>query len=488
MTPGHGRHARRTRSRTRPTQWLAVLLVLALLTAAGVALSRPDQHRDPAAGSAPVSSSAAVSGTVQPTPQVRPRPPVSSVAPSDAVVTPAPSSPAPSSTDPAELADRVSAVSALLARRSSALLHRDLAGWSATLDPSAAAYRKAQLAVFANTAAVPFASYYYEVEADDVAAATVPRPGELLIAVTLRYALRGFDPQPTALRDYLTFSTGDPGWLLAGDSDGAGKGLTSARDLWDFGPVIVVRGQHSLVLAHPGSLALAHTLAAAADAAVPRVTAFWGTGWAGRVVILVPDTEGELGRVVGTTQDLSQIAALATAEIGALPGSASAVGDRIAINPPTFATLGALGRRVVMTHEITHVASRAVTAAGSPTWLVEGLADYVGFKGTTTSTRFDAAELARQVDAGRLPTGLPSSADFSRAGSDLSLDYEEAWMACRFIVSRTNEATLIAFYKQVGTAKGSPAQVLKDAFAQVLHTDQATFTASWVSYVKASLQ
>jgi hypothetical protein len=141
-----------------------------------------------------------------------------------------------------------------------------------------------------------------------------------------------------------------------------------------------------------------------------------------------------------------------------------------------------------MTHEITHVASRAVTGAGSPTWLVEGLADYVGFKGTSTSLRFDAAELARQVDAGHLPTALPSSSDFAHAGPTLSLDYEQAWMACNFIVSRTSEATLIKFYKQVGTAKGAPAVALKAAFAQVLHTDQATFTRSWASYVKASLR
>ena len=58
-----------------------------------------------------------------------------------------------------------------------------------------------------------------------------------------------------------------------------------------------------------------------------------------------------------------------------------------------------------MTHEITHVATRSVTAVGTPTWLVEGIADYVGFKGTSTSVRFDASELAREVDAGRQPPG-----------------------------------------------------------------------------------
>ena len=112
----------------------------------------------------------------------------------------------------------------------------------------------------------------------------------------------------------------------------------------------------------------------------------------------------------------------------------------------------------------------------------------MGFKGTATSTRFDAAELAHDVDAGRLPSRLPTAHDFATAGAHLSLDYEEAWLACRFIVSRTDEATLIAFYKAVGTSTAAPDQALSDAFADVLHTRQSTFTASWVSYVKASLR
>ena len=105
--------------------------------------------------------------------------------------------------------------------------------------------------------------------------------------------------------------------------------------------------------------------------------------------------------------------------------------------------------------------------------------------------RLADAELARLVRAGHTPTALPSAHDFtadSSVGSALSQDYEEAWLACRFIVERTDEATLKRFYRQVGTADGSPAEVLKAAFAQVLHTDQATFTASWSSYVKASLR
>jgi hypothetical protein len=493
-----GRHraaqAPKSRTKRRVVATLAAVVVLAAAGAVGFRVL------DTGAGDTVVVATRTVTGVTHvalrpsTSTEVHLRPAVSSPATSGAAPpSAAPSSPSPSPTPTVDvLAIRTKAIEAALAQRSSALLHRDRDAFAATIAPTAGAFRTAQLAVFANTAAVPFSSWFYEVAPADVAAATVPRAGQLLVAVTLRYALRDFDPQPTALREYLTFVTSDDSpWLLTSDSDGAADGEHSARDLWDFGPVIVVKGARSLVLAHPAGGALAHTLAAAADAAVPRVTAFWGSGWAGRVVILEPATEDELAQIVGTTQDLSQIAALATAEISTSARGDSAVGDRVAINPATFGTLGALGRRVVMTHEITHVATRSVTSTGTPTWLVEGIADYVGFKGTGTSARFDASELAHQVDAGQLPTALPSAADFAAdasSGTALAQDYEEAWLACRFIVSRTSEATLIAFYRQVGTAQGSPAAALKAAFASVLHTDQATFTASWRSYVAVSLK
>ncbi|BEP15403.1 hypothetical protein acdb102_37140 [Acidothermaceae bacterium B102] len=496
-SPRHarGRHrAPRSRAKRAVVGSFAVVLVVALGATAGLHLvGRSSGDRVAASTTnvrppAPVTSTPAVSTSSA---EVHGRTGVS-LTPSAVASTAPPSTPSPTPT-PDLISLRTRAVQAVLARHAAAVLHRDEPAFEATLAPSSSAFRSAQLAVYANTAGVPFASWFYEVDRDDVQAATVPRAGQLLVAVTLRYALRGFDPQPTALREYLTFVTtdDDSGWLLASDSDGATSGERSARDLWDFGPVVVVHGAKSLVLAHPAGLVLAHVLAAAADAAVPRVTAFWGTrGWDGKVVVLVPSTIDELRQIVGTSQDLSQIAALATAEISTTARGDSAVGDRVAINPATFGTLGALGRRVVMTHEITHVATRSVTGAGMPTWLVEGIADYVGFKGTGTSARFDASELARQVDDGHLPLALPTSADFAEdadSGTALAQDYEKAWMACRFIVSRTSEASLIAFYRAVGTGQGTPAAVLRAAFADVLHTDQATFTASWQSYVAVSL-
>src|SRR4029077_20228361 len=102
--------------------------------------------------------------------------------------------------------------------------------------------------------------------------------------------------------------------------------------------------------------------------------------------------------------DLDQIAALASAEVTSCPGSPNPVGGRIAINPHNWPTLSSLGHRIVLTHELTHVATRADTNACMPTWLVEGFADYVAYQQSSLPVRIIASELGVDVHAGRVPT------------------------------------------------------------------------------------
>ena len=74
------------------------------------------------------------------------------------------------------------------------------------------------------------------------------------------------------------------------------------------------------------------------------------------------------------------------------------------INPAAFARLGTTGRRVVLTHEMTHVAVRQTTTSAVAIWLSEGFADYVAYSGTGVSRRVGAGDLLAQVRAGHGPT------------------------------------------------------------------------------------
>jgi hypothetical protein len=219
-------------------------------------------------------------------------------------------------------------------------------------------------------------------------------------------------------------------------------------------------------------------VATAVDAAIPRVTSVWGPDWAQHVVVLVPSTQAELGQIVGGNGDLSQIAAVATAELRNASSGYHPVGDRIAINPPTFAKLGTLGRRVVLTHEVMHVASRAASGPEEPAWLVEGLADYAGYRGVHVPFSASASELRSAVRRGHVPAALPTESDFAGDNKDLAQVYEEAWLAVTLISEQHGRDGLLRFYREVGRADAPPTAV-DDAFRQLWGTSLATFTRQW---------
>jgi hypothetical protein len=385
---------------------------------------------------------------------------------------------------------RAQAVAALLAQRAHAIRARDRAAFQATLDPTQQQFVTKQLAMFGALEEVPLASWTYELSDEGAVAPESPEIGRYLARyaatgadawapiATLRYQLRGFDTTPTAVRQFFTFVERDGRWLTASDTDFPGDRKT-ARDVWDFGPVTVVRGTRSLVLGHPGHTTMLRDVARQADAAVPRVSAVWGKDWSQRAVVVVPETQKELAAILGDGTDLSRIAAVAVAELPADAGS-HPVGNRVIVNPPNFRRLGANGRRVVLTHEVTHVATRDATGAGVPTWLVEGFADYVGYLGTGLGPKAICQELAAEVRKGRKPTTLPADADFAGTNARLAQAYEASWLAVRLIAERAGRAGLVAFYRAVGDD-------LDAALRTTLHTTPETFTAAWRSYVTREL-
>jgi hypothetical protein len=145
------------------------------------------------------------------------------------------------------------------------------------------------------------------------------------------------------------------------------------------------------------------------------------------------------------------------------------------------------GRRLLITHELTHIASRAVTSDQMPGWLVEGLAEYVGNLGSGLPVRRAAAELAAEVRAGTLPAALPTAAEFT--GGRLPQAYEKSWLACRLIADRAGEAGLVRFYRVVAAAaRTDPDTAVATGLRQVLRTDVAAFTAAWRSYLVEQLR
>lgn len=383
-----------------------------------------------------------------------------------------------------DAAGRTAAVEALLARRAQAVLSRDRAAFLGGVDPRSGPFLERQGALFDALADVPLTAWSYTVDpagSRPPDAALDARYGTWWAPrVTLRHALEGIDDVPAESRQVLTFVLRGGLWWIAADDDVDLHGEHTARALWDSGPVVVERGQRTLVLGHPASREQMKRLARDLDEAVPRVSAVWGADWAQRVAVLVPADQAELGRLVDTGGSLTPIAALAVA--GPVQGGAGRGGDRVLVNPGNLDRLGPVARRVVLTHEVAHVAARAATGPLVPAWLSEGLADHVGFLGTDVPVRSAAEDLARDVRAGRLPAALPRDEDFDGDDPALAQAYEGSWLAVELLVDTYGQDRVLALYRALGTrTAGDPGQVLDEVLRARLGTDVAALTAGWVT-------
>jgi hypothetical protein len=396
--------------------------------------------------------------------------------------------------------DEVAAVLQLLGRHAKELTGRDAAGWDADLDGAAAAdsYRNQEHGAFVALSGVPLSVWRYVLLAP-VTDPTVLQPAAtrlggrvVVLHVQLQYGFQRVDPLPTSKDEWLTAVHRPAGWRLAGDTDTESGGGTSWHGPWDFGPLLVRTGPHTLVLAHPAHRADLASFGELVERSVPVVTSVWGSGWNDQVAVLVPDSTAEFQAVTGDGADSHDIAAVAVADSrnpdpGVDPKQA-VLGARIVLNPVNLSRLDAAGRRLVIQHELTHVATRAVTDDQMPDWLIEGFADYVGNLGSGRTEPEVAPELTAEVRAGRLPTALPTAADFDSGGARLPQLYEQAWLACRLIADRIGQHGLVRFYSKVAEAtEQNPTGALAGALRTLLHTTPQAFTADWRTYLRTHL-
>jgi hypothetical protein len=379
-------------------------------------------------------------------------------------------------------AARLHAVRTLLDRRGTALLRHDRAGWLAGVDPSATALRIRQAAFLANAIDVPLGVWRYTVEPGDQIG-RVERGGAWTVRVTLHYTLRDVDPVPTERPVVLTFADRAGRWLISADDRTAPDGSTTWRGPWEYGPLVVRTGVSSLVIAHPANAGRLAGFVAAVDVVVPRVRQVIGGRLPIRVAVLIPDNEKEMSALVGEHLVLGTIAAVSVAD-SVDTSRGRALGQRVVVNPANIDRLGLLGRKVVLQHEVTHIATRGFTSATMPIWLVEGLADWVGYADSGLPARQVADQLRAALHGGHWPGRLPVVADFTGDSPRLALAYEEAWSACRLIADRAGPAALVRLYRAVGTA-ADPAATLDAQLRTTIGEGTAEFTADWRAGVRA---
>jgi hypothetical protein len=378
---------------------------------------------------------------------------------------------------------RHDAATQLFEARSRAVLAHDKASFVAQIDPAAPRFRQRQATVFDRLAKVPLAAWEYDVSGDGpplggYQASLLPE-GSFIARVVLRYTFAGSD-SPVEREQFFTLVPRNGRWLLADDKDG-GPGRTRdgfGEDLWELGPVTVVRGRSSLVIG-AATAAVLRGYAREADRSVRDVRAVWKRDWSRRPVIIVPRTQADMARVIGTTAEgLEQIAAVTTG----YSESGPTLGDRVVINPAAWRDLVDLGRRVVMTHEVTHLATRAATHASVPIWMSEGFADYVAYDSVDLPPEEVADDLLDSVRDGKGPKELPREIDFDPKAGNITHGYEGAWLATQMIADRYGERKLIELYVAMADPAGDAPE---DDIRAVLGVSEQKLVKDWRAYLKS---
>ncbi|MFB9433414.1 basic secretory family protein [Streptoalloteichus tenebrarius] len=390
--------------------------------------------------------------------------------------------------------DRADAVRELLERRASAVLRRDREAFLDTVDPlGETSFRTAQGALFDNLDGLPFGEWRYTLDAGQALPppalpSGVPSADELWAPkVELRYAFQGVDVVSTSRSMGYLFARRGGDWFLVSDTALEPQGRRTWRGPWDFGPCQAVRTRRGMVIGHPGNQSLAAAVARELDGAVAAVSEVWGDGWPERAVVLLPETMIELQALVGPEFSVDGIAAVAVADrVDTRVGTVE--GPRVVINPRTASRLSLTPLRVVLRHEITHVAARGVTVDGAPMWLTEGFADYVGYRTSGLAPAQAAPELARRVRAGFLPDDLPGNRDFQTTGDRLDLAYQQSWSLAAYVAGRSGEARLVRLYRRIASAGPTDRSTMDNMLAEELGVGRAELLEGWRSHLVATFR
>jgi hypothetical protein len=404
----------------------------------------------------------------------------------------APSTSATAVADMPGSSTRVAAVRPLVDRRADAVRTGSRAGWAATVDDSAASreFRTRQLAEFDRLRLLPIRAWRYEL-VETALLGDVSGAETFTARVRLAYRLAG-DSRDVERVQVFTVARRGVGWVVTGV-----RREGSEADPWDLGRLTVQNGRRGVVVGIGtirSGLSLRRT-AQELDEAAAQVDKVWGADWPRTVVVLVPENQDGMVTLLGKNHStgLDQVAAVTNGELGRDPAAASTAptgsADRVIINPEAFGRLSAVGRRVVLTHELTHVATRAKPRTTVPLWVEEGFANYVAYRDSGLARDLVAEDVQPLVRAGTAEEHLPDDGAFDPANGAIAPAYADAWLAFD-LMARDGARRPLDFYRAATGMTGGasppppavPSQAVRDAFQRVLGTDQAGFEARWRSY------
>ena len=331
-----------------------------------------------------------------------------------------PSSPDEPREDPTPAVASKRQVQRLLARRARAIRADRLPAFVATTVPGHG--RRSQVAAFRALGDLPVATATYDVSSID----RVDDSGVTRVSTQLLVRLDGFDPRPVAASHVLELEQGERGWRVLRDRFAPSQvvaapwTLTGARVRTGDGVILVLDRRSE----DQGDrlLRLAQEAREATSAYVPFPR---GQG----VVVLAPSTIDTLRDDGFRPEEIERLGGIAR-EVDDRDGDP--VASRVVLVPEMLRQTDDVLLNLIR-HEFAHVAI-GQRDRRMPLWIVEGLAEWVSWRGDTT---FEIATSAVRAAEGGGVGAMPSDIDFRSEGAGTA--YGIAWFAMRWL--ETNHGT-----------------------------------------------
>ena len=348
---------------------------------------------------------------------------------------------------------REEAVRQLLAQRDDALKRGDRAAFLDTVDPAATEeFKVRQGHLFDGLRSLPLASYSLELRTDEAPdlgaglAAKYPSAEEVFVPpVEARYRLTGVDTVDAVDGYYFTFLLREGRWRIVSDRDLEDVGLPSARNLWDYGPVNHQRTEHFTILHDPADRKRAEALAPLCEQGYSRLTsAAFGRALPAQIVVVLPHSLDQLREILQATFDLSNFVAFASASVDRDQDWQSTA-PRVYVQDTNLSRSRRDFQLQTFHHEFVHVAAFPLAGPFVPSWIHEGLADWMA----TGEENPEDVEGSDGV--------LPEDWEFTTGGSEgIIRAYDESTSAMAYLAAEKGRTAPLDLLVRVGEQRAAP--------------------------------
>lgn len=357
---------------------------------------------------------------------------------------------------------REEAVKQVLVQRVDALKRGDRAAFLDSIDPAATGeFKVRQGHLFDGLRSLPLESYELELRTDEVpdlaAGLAVRYPGAeavFLPPVEAHYRLTGIDTIDAIDGYYYTFLLRGGRWRIVSDRDLEDIGLPSARNLWDYGPVNQQRTAHFTILHDPADRKRAEAMSTLCEQGYARLKSTFSSGDTPgpgsnkavpqQIVVVLPHTLDQLREILQATFDLSNFVAFASAAVDR-DDDWESTAPRVYVQDVNLSRSRRDFQLQTFHHEFTHVAAFSLAGPFVPSWVHEGVADWMA-GGEQEPSAVDGTDGV-----------LPEDWEFTTGGAESIIRaYDESTSAMAFLATEKGKTAPLDLLARVGELRVAP--------------------------------